>query len=644
MKNSLVQRLIVAVLCLAMVCAYLPAGTAEWASEEGVIHGPLSTYTWDIPDSEGCGRLLANLYYHVGLWYSRERDDTLVIENCSMTNLEYLAEFSHPDIGTIRFDYLNVDPQARFLIFYSEDGEYEARVYLPSEASGVFVQYFAKDPAMQEKLEYGKVYEYNWREMLPDVLGPERWAEAWENDWYDADADASVLITNLGDNRISFEAAFENGAGIRGTAEVTDFETLRFETDDGKYSIELFLNAYNDGTLEMMVWPEDETRVPSDGMAENIARDFHFDAEVPPDLTRYGWMPDFGSGEDFEQVPAIVPLDGSAPDVTPPPPVTPPPEQASGDDGDAPEWGYLVEGPLSSWSGEVPDSDACRELLFSLYVHVGLWSEEGRPDTVAFLGNSMTGLDYTMVFDMPGLVNIEFDYVTVDPQARFITFYTSDGEYEARVYLPSFGSDVFVQVFARDEEMQRMLGRGYVYRYSTWSPRPDSLGEEYWHRAWEGEWTDDDNDAAVTIEDAGNNRIRIIARLAPGVEIEQYTTVTDYHFMTFSTDDGLYTIEMYIDPLNGAVMEFQIGSAADTWLGSGGASRLYLFTAEYPPDLTMYGCDFFGFREGFDFGLEPVIVPIDGETSEPAYQPQPVAVSRIRKRSSPLPASDRVRN
>ena len=50
------------------------------------------------------------------------------------------------------------------------------------------------------------------------------------------------------------------------------------------------------------------------------------------------------------------------------------------------------------------------------------------------------------------------------------------------------------------------------------------------------------------------------------------------------------------------------------------------------------------FREGFDFGLEPVIVPIDGETSEPAYQPQPVAVSRIRKRSSPLPASDRVRN
>ena len=596
------------------------------SAEEGVIHGPLSDYNWNGPgDTPEIGHLLWYLYAHVGLWYNKDRDDTLLIKNCSMTNLEYLVEFSRPDLGTIRFDYVGADPQGRFLILYSEDGEYEARVYLPSEASGVFVQYFAKDPAVQEKLGYGRVYEYNWREFLPDTLGPEYFPGAWANLWYDADNDATLEINDLGNGRIQIDTVFSNGATLQGTVEVTDYEILEWTTDDGKYYVNMQLNGWSGGRLEMMIWPVDESREPEGGMAENVARDFHFTAEVPPDLTRYGWTPDVGNGEDFAMDPVIVPLDGE----TPEPAAQEPAEEPSGE--------YLVEGPLSSWDGVVPDSDAIRDLFWSLYLHVGTWSEEGRADTVAILCNSMTGLDYTMIFDMPGLVNIEFDYVTADEQARFITFYTSDGEYEARVYLPSIGSGVWVQVFARDAEMQRMLGRGYAYHYSTWSPRPDCWGQDRWARIWEGEWTCDSYDATMTIEDAGDNVIHIIARLAPGVVIDQRTAVTDYHYLSFDTSDQKYRIEMYIDGLNGGQLEFQVSGLPDGWIDEEWATRFYLFIPEYPVDLTMVGWDFGGYREEFEPGLEPNIVPVDGETSEPAFR-QPVSAP-VQEPAPEQPAS-----
>ena len=288
-----------------LVCAVFLWPLSCAAAEDWVVEGPVTKWNGEVPYDDVSGGLLQNLYYHVGVWRSADRSDSILISNNSMTGLDYSLEFSLPGVAVPEFYYITVDPVGRYVIFYTEDGAYEAHVSLGSYANWVSVRLYAKDPAVQERIG-DRDYTYDLREPLPDIE-TEDFTRVWEQDWYDPDNGADLIITRVAGKTMHMQLTLAHGAVYDYDFEADDYELIHFDTPDGLYHCRMMIDAYDGGVLELSLESEqpDESTPgfedlfvrKEDGTLQ--FRTFRFMTEVPPDLTHYGWMPDFGPGEEI---------------------------------------------------------------------------------------------------------------------------------------------------------------------------------------------------------------------------------------------------------------------------------------------------------------------------------------------------------
>lgn len=290
---------------------------------------------------------------------------------------------------------------------------------------------------------------------------------------------------------------------------------------------------------------------------------------------------------------------------------------------------FMIAGPKTTWDGTIPDGEEYNEQLRKLYWHVGVYRNESNGYMLTIMNNSMTGLDYTMVADFPGIGSFEMNYVTVSQDAKYVIFYSENGEIEAHVHLPT-DRNPRVKYYLFNPDLQEMIGTGVV-EYDTWDALPGSYDRDP-RRVWVNDWYDWDNDAALSIYENGNGTYHFVFQRDPVYLEYDVQLERDYELNGFETPDGQYYVHMWLDGVNGCCLELEIqkedwrqGDLYYEYLaepGTGYAKMFNFYAEEYPPDLTLYG-----WRPWFDNSGYDEIVFDDwadpfGET-QPAEGAQP---------------------
>ena len=319
------------------------------------------------------------------------------------------------------------------------------------------------------------------------------------------------------------------------------------------------------------------------------------------------------------------------------------------------EYGYgiCIQGPATVWNGEIPESEECQEQLRKLYWHVGVYRNESNGYTLTIMNNSMTGLDYTMIADFPGIGSFEMGYVTVSQDAKYVIFYSENGEIEAHVHLPT-DRNPRVKYYLFNPDLQEMIGTG-VIEYDTWEALPGSYDRDP-RQVWVNDWYDWDNDAALSIRENGNGTYHFIFQMDPVYLEYDVELQRDYELNGFDTPDGAYYVHMWLDGVNGCCLELEIqrddwnpGDPYYEYLAEAGDGYAYakmfrFYAEEYPPDLTLYGWRPWFDNSGYDevvfddwadpFGVSrpetPEIpeVPAAEPTAVPAAGPIPAGTGR----------------
>ena len=290
---------------------------------------------------------------------------------------------------------------------------------------------------------------------------------------------------------------------------------------------------------------------------------------------------------------------------------------------------FMIAGPKTTWDGTIPDGEEYNEQLRKLYWHVGVYRNESNGYMLTIMNNSMTGLDYTMVADFPGIGSFEMNYVTVSQDAKYVIFYSENGEIEAHVHLPT-DRNPRVKYYLFNPDLQEMIGTGVV-EYDTWDALPGSYDRDP-RQVWVNDWYDLDNDAALSIYENGNGTYHFVFQRDPVYLEYDVQLERDYELNGFETPDGQYYVHMWLDGVNGCCLELEIqkedwrqGDLYYEYLaepGTGYAKMFNFYAEEYPPDLTLYG-----WRPWFDNSGYDEIVFDDwadpfGET-QPAEGAQP---------------------
>ena len=296
----------------------------EYGRDDGgdfVVSGPVTSWDGSYPETEACAELLHDLYFHVGSWSRMTEGEVpqqlvpaegypLVLMNYSMTSLEYGMAAEFPGIGRITFDYVAVDPASEYIIFYTEDGETEAHLWFPNH-SYIYMLVYSRNSVIDEALG-SQVFIYGARSALPDA-GSLPNSGAWENDWYGDNNGFMLEITHTGGEWMHLVMRYGETAVFETDFEAADYESAEIGDPSQALNAMLYINPYEGGRLEMYAndnpfMGQEELRRQFEAAAGPLTFSA---AEVPPDLTWYGWIPDFGP-EDWNE-PVIRDPAGSAP-------------------------------------------------------------------------------------------------------------------------------------------------------------------------------------------------------------------------------------------------------------------------------------------------------------------------------------------
>ncbi len=531
MRNRFGRQKGLIVLCAVIICM-LTVCTCAAEEIDYSIQGP---YTWwdgmTIPDNEVCNELLGELYYHVGVWEDADGSGhTLMIENNSMTGLDYSLTAYFPARGTIEFNCLTVEPSGKYVIFYDENGENEAHVYLPYN-SAPYAQFFSKNSSWQT--EMGEwVYSYVWSSILPGAAERDP-LNAWVEEWYCSDCDAELSIRHEGrDDGLHVLLTLVPGVDMEfNITDQHDYEILECYTDDGIY-LYMFLNAYTMGKLELHLEADTATAqafVDRTGV-DPFNQEHWFWTEVPPDLTLYGWTPDLG--ENSEEMPRPAPERLTATENTP----------------------YAIYGPVTTWDGRHPEDQASYEALCEFSSYTGSYNG---PDgtSVTFAERDLGSNKYMMRAYFPNLGTLELDYMTTGPDARYLIFYSVDGDFEAHVYY-SFVSSPYIRYYWKGSDVAEQIGTG-IYRYDNGKGLPAAYFSD-WAELWTGNWAEIGGTSAIHITRNGNGTLHLHARFDPSLEIEDdfATDQYDCYFrIEHTTADGL-EYSLFINEEDGGKLEF----------------------------------------------------------------------------------------
>lgn len=324
-------------------------------AEEGddyFLMGPVTWWNGEIPSEEVHQNLLQELYYHVGVWEDVDTGELLTIQNNSMTGLDYTLTVTAPTFGSFEFEYVTVDPGGRYVIFYSEDGMNEAHVYLPFN-NAPYVQFFSKDNYAQMDLNLG-VRSYRWHGTLPGAADRDP-LDAWTGDWYDYDNGAALDIMHTqGDDMLHVFLHVDDTFDMDFHFSANDYEIVEYDVAEGLH-LYMNLDAYSGGRLEFRLEADPDNPNSPDPQSFSVGANvdvlmttFNFYTECPPDLTWYGWSPDFGPEQENMPVPEEEPgsLDFGPPDwAEEPVEEIPAPETAAPVITEAPNSPTVTKGP-----------------------------------------------------------------------------------------------------------------------------------------------------------------------------------------------------------------------------------------------------------------------------------------------------------
>lgn len=533
MKNRFMLRCILLALFAVLCCALACGATAEEDFSEYLIMGPVTWWTGEVPDGEAHQNLLQELYYHVGVWENTDgTGNTITIENNSMTGLDYTLTATAPTFGQIEFDNVTVNPDARYVIFYGGEGMYEAHVYLPHNQAP-YVQFFSSDYYIT--LDLGtNVHSYRWKGALPGAAERDP-LEAWEGEWYDYNNGATLdIMHSHGDPMLHVflhvDQTFERDFHF----EADDYELIHYDTPEGLH-LSMFLDAYSGGRLEFRLEEDIDNPDSPDPQSYSIGADldvlmttFYFTTEYPPDLTLYGWSPDFGP--ESENMPIPDPEPGAL--------ELGPPEGETPNAGTPVSDGKPIDGPYTSWDGQRPTDRASDELLAELGNHTGTF--EGPDGGYA----SIIEIDYgASIYALEAYITpvgtVRFDYLTTSADRKHYIFYTADGAYEAHVYITGdFGP--YIQYYAKDQNTQQQIGTG-IYRYYNGRGRAAGYYTD-WAEMWVSEWAKEDGSSTASLTRNPDGTLHMHLHFEPALDIDDDMPVSDPNVIEHEKDGLKYSL------------------------------------------------------------------------------------------------------